>query len=168
MAEADQFRELYNACYPRVLAYASGHVGRQLGEDVVSETFAVAWRRRHEIPVPPLPWLLGVARNLLRTSRRTEIRQYELAAATARHEQFGEDTGGIVTERAAVLAALRTLPESEQELLTLVAWHGLTPKEAAKVLGCSTATFAVRLHRARRRLEKAVADTQDAAVGGRS
>jgi RNA polymerase sigma-70 factor (ECF subfamily) len=52
--------------------------------------------------------------------------------------------------------ALTSLSETDQEVLTLIAWHGLTPVEAAQVLGCSTATFFVRLHRARRRLRSAL------------
>jgi RNA polymerase sigma-70 factor (ECF subfamily) len=53
-----------------------------------------------------------------------------------------------------VLRALSELPDDDIELLTLVAWHGLTTGEAAQVLGCTKATFFVRLHRARRRLER--------------
>ena len=63
-----------------------------------------------------------------------------------------------VAERAAVLAALTWLSEDDRELLTLVAWHGLSTREAARVVGCSPATFFVRLHRARRRLQEALAD----------
>jgi RNA polymerase sigma-70 factor (ECF subfamily) len=44
------------------------------------------------------------------------------------------------------------LSASDRELLTLIAWDGLTPTEAAQALGCSRATLAVRLHRARARL----------------
>ena len=39
-------------------------------------------------------------------------------------------------------------------------WHDLTPREAAAVLGCSPATYYVRLHRARRRLERALQSTE--------
>jgi len=63
-----------------------------------------------------------------------------------------------------VLTALATLPEADRELLTLVAWHGLKPNEAAQVVGCSTAAYFVRLHRARRRLERAMADPPERAV----
>jgi RNA polymerase sigma-70 factor (ECF subfamily) len=56
-----------------------------------------------------------------------------------------------------VLAALARLGDADRELLTLVAWHGLSPREAARVVGCSAATYFVRLHRARRRLEQAMA-----------
>jgi predicted DNA-binding protein (UPF0251 family) len=53
---------------------------------------------------------------------------------------------------------MRHLRPSDQELLCLVAWDGLDHAEAALVLGCSTKTFAVRLHRARRRFEAAISN----------
>nr|WP_307871954.1 sigma-70 region 4 domain-containing protein [Micromonospora sp. U21] len=49
-----------------------------------------------------------------------------------------------------MLAALARLTEDDRELLTLMAWQNLSSREAAWVIGCSTATFFVRLHRARR------------------
>jgi RNA polymerase sigma-70 factor, ECF subfamily len=160
VTDAQRFRDLYEGCYPRVLAYASSLVGRQVGEDITSETFTVAWRRMRDIPTPPLPWLLGVTRNLTRELRRRDGRQYALAVAEAQRiitsgAQVG-DVAADVTEREAALQALATLSEADREVLTLVAWHGLGPRQAARVLGCSTATFSVRLHRARRRLERAV------------
>jgi RNA polymerase sigma-70 factor (ECF subfamily) len=160
VTDAQRFRDLYEECHPRVLAYATSLVGRQVGEDITSETFTVAWRRMQDIPPPPLPWLLGVARNLARELRRRDGRQYDLAAAEAQRISTSgaqvDDVAADVTERAAALQALARLPDADRELLTLVAWHGLGPRQAARVLGCSTATFSVRLHRARRRLERAV------------
>jgi DNA-directed RNA polymerase specialized sigma24 family protein len=49
-------------------------------------------------------------------------------------------------------AALAGLSENHREALMLVAWHGLTGARAARAAGCSPATFAVRLHRARAKL----------------
>src|SRR5262249_55372607 len=74
------------------------------------------------------------------------------------------DVAEAVAERICVLTALATLPEADRELLTLVAWHGLKPNEAAQVVGCSTAAYFVRLHRARRRLERAMADPPERAA----
>ncbi|MEU0038904.1 sigma-70 family RNA polymerase sigma factor [Streptomyces sp. NPDC006333] len=157
---AQHFRDVYEECYPRVLAYASSLVGRQVGEDITSETFTIAWRRVRDLPDPALPWLLGVARNLVRELRRRDSRQYALAAAEAQRiisgvrVDVGEDVAAVVTEREAALHALASLSDADRELLTLIAWHGLSARQAARVLGCTTATLTVRLHRARRRLEK--------------
>lgn len=158
MTDAQLFRDMYEECYPRVLAYATSMVGRQAGEDITSETFTVAWQRWGDPPADRLPWLLGVARNLIRELRRRDARQYELAVAEGlRVSTRADDMAGDVAERTTVLRALARLPAADRELLTLVAWQGLSHSAAARVLHCSTATLTVRLHRARRRLERAVA-----------
>ncbi len=161
VTHAQRFRDVYEECYPRVLAYATSLVGRQVGEDIASETFTVAWRRVRDIPHPALPWLLGVARNLVRELRRRDAHQYLLAVEEARRISSGTGSGAgdvasEVTGRHDALQALAGLPDADRELLTLIAWHGLSAKEAAQVLDCTTATLTVRLYRARRRLEKAL------------
>ncbi|WP_405144121.1 RNA polymerase sigma factor [Sphaerisporangium sp. NBC_01403] len=161
----DRFTVLYSSCYSRVHAYAVSCAGRQLAEEVASETFCVAWRRIDDVPDDALPWLLGVARNVLRESYRAEARrrslENELSAWVSAEELTTGDVAESVTERAAVLRGLAALSDGDRELLTLVAWHGLRAADAAKVVGCSTATFFVRLHRARRRLERAMAAEPD-------
>ncbi|MFJ2394645.1 RNA polymerase sigma factor [Streptomyces sp. NPDC087843] len=159
---AQHFRDVYEECCPRVLAYATSLVGRQVGEDITSETFTIAWRRVRDLPDPALPWLLGVARNLVRELRRRDSRQYALAAAEAQRiisgarADAGDDVAAVVTEREAALQALASLSDADRELLTLIAWHGLSARQAAQVLGCTTATLTVRLYRARRRLENSL------------
>ncbi|GLZ16193.1 DNA-directed RNA polymerase sigma-70 factor [Actinomadura sp. NBRC 104425] len=152
-----RFTAIYDDCRQRVWAYAAARAGRQLADEVVSETFAVAWRRLRDVPDPPLPWLLGVARNVLRDNHRAQRRREEFAREL-RHWTTASagDIADGVTERHAVLRALAALPEADREVLILVAWQGLTPRDAARVVGCSSAALRVRLHRARRRLRRAV------------
>ncbi|GLF98315.1 RNA polymerase sigma factor [Streptomyces yaizuensis] len=158
--EADRFTAVYDACRGRVWAYVVSRAGRQVADEVVSETFTVAWRRRADLPADPLPWLLGVARNVLRDTVRAEVRRESLAAEfrdwTERSAPAGEgDVADAVADRNALLTALATLADEDREILVLTAWHGLKPAEAARVVGCSAATLRVRLHRARKRLTKA-------------
>jgi RNA polymerase sigma factor (sigma-70 family) len=141
----EDFSAVYRECYPRVLVYAASHAGAQRAEDITSETFTIAWRKLDQMPSNALPWLLGIARNLVRTARR-QVWHDELTDVAA------DDDFAVVELR----AALASLSEADQEVLTLIAWHGLTPAEAAQVLSCTTATFYVRLHRARRRLRAAL------------
>ena len=153
-----RFTTLYDELYPRVHAYAASRTGRALAEEVTSETFCVVWRRFHDLPDPPLPWILGIARNVVRENYRAKARQESLAAELRHWTSEVPDIAEDVGERAAVLRALATLSDADRELLTLVAWHGLSTEEAAKVVGCTRATYFVRLHRARRRLERAMTD----------
>jgi RNA polymerase sigma-70 factor, ECF subfamily len=116
-----------------------------------------------EAPDAVVPWLLGIARNLVRERRRAVGRQAELAASldltTRAMDLMAGDIADQVVERATALRALATLSDADRETLTLVAWHGLPSREAARVVGCSQAAFWVRLHRARRRLEGAIKAT---------
>jgi RNA polymerase sigma-70 factor, ECF subfamily len=159
---ARRFAAIYQENRSRVYAFAVSKAGRQLADEILSEVFMIAWRRFGDVPEPPLPWLLAVTRNVAMSQSRTQARERSLTAEmnewVADAATAAGDIADDIADRIAVLAALATLPEPDRELLTLVAWHDLPPKAAAQVLGCSTATYFVRLHRARRRLEAAMAD----------
>ncbi len=166
MTEADRFTAIYDDCRPRVWAYVTARAGRQVADEVVSETFAIAWRRFADLPDDPLPWLLGVARNVLRDSIRAEVRRDSLAAELRSWQPPAADVAEGVAERLAVLRAMTALADDDREILILVAWQGLTPRDAAKVVGCSPAALRVRLHRARKRLLAAIDQPRPAAAGG--
>ncbi|MDG4785399.1 RNA polymerase sigma factor [Micromonospora sp. WMMD1102] len=157
MSEDEQrFVAMWTEYGPRVMAYALRHLDSDAAQDVVSETFLVAWRRLASVPDEPLPWLLVVARNTIGNLRRSGHRQARLAKELERFRQVAEPAAAadvLATERAAVLARLAALTPREREALLLVAWDGLTPGQAAKVAGCSLPAFHVRLFRARRRLQ---------------
>jgi RNA polymerase sigma-70 factor (ECF subfamily) len=156
----DRFAGLYDQYYRNVLHYALQHAEPGSAEDVASEAFLIAWRRWPDLPEPPLPWLLGVARNLLRqqaaAGRRRRLLAERIAALTSEADLTAWDAGEHVVERAAALDALALLSERDIEALTLVTWHGLDLRAAASVVGCTPPAFAVRLHRARRRLSAAL------------
>ena len=161
-AGADERFELcFRAHYADVLAYALRRLDdRARAEDVAAETFAIAWRRRREtLPADPVPWLIGVARNVIRNELRSGRRRARLHARLGHDgaERSGRDPADVVPERAAIRAALAQLAERDREVLRLAAWEQLDGRRAAAALGCSRGAYAIRLHRARRRLEKALA-----------
>lgn len=146
---------------PRVFAYVRRQCATALAQDVVSETFLVAWRRRADVPSDPLPWLLVVARNLIANKRRGEVRRDQLTEVVTRLAQVAGPGAGAdheVIERDAMLTALAELTELEREAVLLVAWDGLTNRGAAQVAGCSVRAFEVRLSRARARLARATSE----------
>lgn len=155
-----RFTTLYDTYYRRVLGYALIHAERGAAEDIASETFLIAWRRFEHVPEQPLPWLLTVARNLVHKQydkrRRRRALTDRIAALTTAEDLLAWDIAEHVVERDAALAAIGTLSERDLEILALVTWHGLDPRAAAKVVGCSAAAFFVRLHRARKRLVSAL------------
>jgi RNA polymerase sigma-70 factor (ECF subfamily) len=139
-----------------VLAYALRRTTKEEAEEVVAETFVVAWRRLNEVPDDPIPWLLGVARRVLANQRRATGRRkaldQRLASASRSTGVVTPDPAEEVAARMALDGALAQLSEWDREALLLVVWDGLDNRKAAQVMNCSAATFALRLHRARRRL----------------
>jgi len=161
--DVERFTAIYRRHHGKVLGYALAHERRGAAEDIVNETFLTAWRKLDQVPRDDaLPWLLATARRH-RLKQRDAGRRHEsiasrVAALGDGHGARVRDTGDLVAERDAGLAAFATLPERDAEVLVLSAWYGLTPSQAATVLGCSSATYFVRLHRARKRLERALKD----------
>ena len=159
---------LFTAHAADVYAFALRRTSRTAAQDVVSETFLVAWRRFDSVPDAPRPWLLGVARRVLANQRRMDGRQIAVRTRLGSPKPMAsQQDAPELAESAAqtsdsnVLAALAALTPSERDAITLVAWDGLTAEEAAIVLGCSRAAFYVRMHRARRRLAAALGKAID-------
>lgn len=76
-----RFEELFDRYYWEVRAYVLRRGPASSAEDVVAETFLVAWRRLESIDADALPWLLGVARRTLvqSASRRTSSTRFDRA-----------------------------------------------------------------------------------------
>ena len=128
----------------------------------MSETFLVAWRRLADVPTGPdtLPWLYGVARRVIANQRRGNLRRAELSSRLARESAPGPRTStpasSSTTSAARCCPPSVRLREADQEILRLAVWEELSHREIGLVVGCSEATVAVRLHRARGRLGKEI------------
>jgi len=148
-------RTIYNYCFRRVGSWA-------VAEDLVSVVFLEAWRRvDKELPNgKELPWLLGIATNVVRNRRRSE-RRY--AAALRRVSQpgsepsFADDSDERIDDEELMgraIALLARLPRREQEVFALCAWSELSYEDAAIALGIPVGTVRSRLSRARARLQE--------------
>ena len=154
-----RFDELFTENVNAVMAFALRRTYPEDAKDVVSKTFTVAWRRIEDVPPHPLPWLLGVARHVLLEQRRSEQRKNflddRLTDAARVHQFTGHvDVADSLIAQVAIRSALGRLRPSDRDVLTLVAWEGLSTTELATALGCTKATASLRLHRARRRFAK--------------
>jgi RNA polymerase sigma factor (sigma-70 family) len=143
----------------------------QLAEDLMAIVFLEAWRKRRDVkPDSVLPWLFGVAVNVLRNDRRASRRH---AAALSRmaaplpEPDFAEaiiERAGMETRMREILDEIRELAPVEQEILALCVWQGLPASDAGRALGIPEATVRTRLHRARRHLAGSVNTRLDAAL----
>jgi RNA polymerase sigma factor (sigma-70 family) len=153
-----QFRLLFDCYYRRVLAYAlRREPNRPAAEDVVAETFLVAWRRIGDVPgaEDALPWLLGVARRVLANARRTDARRDRLLARLRQGPGVevieAVDAAPLASEtRAQIIGALARLRPGDAEVLQLAVWEQLSHAQIALVLECSVNAVGIRLHRARK------------------
>jgi RNA polymerase sigma-70 factor (ECF subfamily) len=143
-----RFEAIYREHAGAVTAYARRRLPEGV-DDVVAETFLVAWRRLDHVPDDALPWLYGVARRVVSDLRRGSRRQ---AAVAERLAGLPEEASGTVERDVELIVALAAIPERDREVLMLVYWEDLEPRRVARALGCSRATVATRLWRARQRL----------------
>ena len=154
--DKDWFTDLYHDNYRMLLAYARRRVNEQTADEVLAETFLVAWRRRHEVPEGyERAWLFGVARNTIltaaRSARRLSNLRSKMRSATA--PPWADDPLEVTDWTSALLPAMRSLREADREILMLVAWEELSHDEIGRTLGITPNAVAIRVHRARKRLE---------------
>jgi RNA polymerase sigma factor (sigma-70 family) len=154
-AEA-RFRELFGEHYPAVARYVLAR-GFQAADadDLIAATFEVAWRRLDAVPggEEALPWLLSTARNFARNADRKAHREQTLVNGLAHTAAPGSEAD--LDRRAewnGVRLALAQLRPVDRDLILLVAWDGLSPTSAGRVLGLRPVTARSRLHRGRQRL----------------
>ena len=161
--------EMWREHAAAVVRYARRRVLPAEVDEVVAETFLVAWRRLDDVPAYALPWLLGVARgvsaNVRRSARRHDALTDRLGADRAIAWDGVDDAFMSLGE--SLERALDALRPDDRELLTLLAWDGLSREQAATALGISRGTLAVRLHRVRRRVRNLL-DEQDIEIGPRA
>jgi RNA polymerase sigma factor (sigma-70 family) len=144
---------IFNYCFRRI-------GDRETARDLLQVVFLEAWRRRDK-ELPPdkvLPWLYGIATNVLRNQRRSERR---FAAAVRRMPRgdaapdFADGAGERLDyerQAQAGLARLRALPKREQDVFVLCVGMELTYEEAAFALDIPIGTVRSRLSSARARL----------------
>jgi RNA polymerase sigma-70 factor (ECF subfamily) len=159
------FELAYRTWGTAVLRYSLRRsTSREDALDVVAETFAIAWRRRADLPVEPEevgPWLFGIARLCLANTARGTARAGRLGErlASSLFDAAVPDPASVhegQADRLLMRRVLEQLSAEDRELITLIAWEGLTPAQAATALGLSAGAARVRLHRARTRLRKAL------------
>jgi RNA polymerase sigma-70 factor (ECF subfamily) len=162
--DAAGFAELYRrhvgtvyAWFHRRLAWAAA--------DLTAETFAQAWlsrrRFRDQRDGSVLPWLLGIARNVLRESVRGDIVETRARARLGLPLDLATEDGFAHVEdrlspRRALAAAVDALPEHERRALELRVVRELPYSEIADRLAVRPAAARLRVSRALRRLAASI------------
>jgi RNA polymerase sigma-70 factor (ECF subfamily) len=126
-------------------------------DDVAAEVFTVAWRRLDVVPDGPDAerWLYAVARRSLSNQRRSLDREAKRIERAANDQRRAATNQGA--DRISFLQAWFSLPREDAEILRLVGWAGIGLDQLADRLGCRRGAAAMRLSRARQRLESLIA-----------
>ncbi|WUI00314.1 RNA polymerase sigma factor [Spirillospora sp. NBC_00431] len=175
-SEPERFAGLYDRHHGIIHRYLARRLGRDRADDLMAETFLVAFRRRerYDLGRPDArPWLFGIATNLVAQHRREEARFWRLIARTG-VDQSVESPIDQVTDRVSaqgmrgeLAAVLARLPRGQRDVLLLSAAGGLTAGEIAAALGIAEGTVHSRLSRARKKTSDALGGTDPRETGER-
>jgi RNA polymerase sigma-70 factor, ECF subfamily len=162
LSEPEAFELIFERHFDAIHKYLHRRVGRDLADEVAAETFAVAFERRASCRAggSALPWLYGIATNLLRHQFRAERRQLRAYARRGVdqgivYENGAEGHGSSFGPRLA--SALAVMRPRERDALLLYALCDLSYDEIAVALGVPTGTVRTWLHRARRTAQHVLA-----------
>ena len=172
---ADAMRSLYDDHAGSLLAYLARRVGRDVGEDLLAETFRVAIESYPTFDASrgsERGWLFGIATNLLRRHWRTERRRLlALQRSSSGIARVADPLLGIADgvanridaehDAARVLAAVVDLPAEDRDLLILSGWEHLNSTEIGQALDIAPTTVRSRLRRIRTDLQIAIETLQD-------
>jgi RNA polymerase sigma-70 factor (ECF subfamily) len=163
VAEPEVFTIIFDRHYRSVYRYLSRRVGNTVADDLAAETFILAFERRaayRPSSKRALPWLLGIAINLLAHHRRSEARHLRAlaasnsAASTPPSQEAAPRDDAEMSQR--LVAGLEQLDDYDREVLLLYAWAELKYEEIADVLDIPVGTVRSRLNRARRNVRRAL------------
>ncbi|MER6944037.1 RNA polymerase sigma factor [Nonomuraea sp. NPDC000554] len=168
LTEPEAFAELFDRYSAMLYRYVSKRLGPEPAEDLVGETFLVAFSRRksYDLAYPDArPWLFGILTKLISRHRRTEAARYrafQRAPVDAEVESPADRVAAGVTAQASrpeLARALAALPAKDRDVLLLIAWGDLSYEEVARALDIPVGTVRSRLNRGRRKVRAALGDT---------
>jgi RNA polymerase sigma-70 factor (ECF subfamily) len=136
LTDEHRLEELFRSHADAVLTFLRHRTDPETAQDVLTETFLIAWRKLGEVPQDPRGWLYGVARRVLANNVRSAGRTAAIVDRLLTETRFVPGDTGIddAIHRHDVLMALAELPEADREVLLLAGWYDLTGAQAAQTL----------------------------------
>jgi RNA polymerase sigma factor (sigma-70 family) len=160
------FAEIFERHFAVIDGYLERRVGRDRADDLGAEVFRIAFQQRDRfrpLRETALPWLYGIASNIVHQEERSEMRRLRALARLEGQgvdpepaaERVGERLDAEVMRRP-LFDALSRLETRDRTVLLLVAWEELTYEEVAEALDVPLGTVRSRLNRARRIVREAL------------
>ena len=159
--DEEEFAGFYRAEYPEVVRTAFLLTqDRATAEDVAQDSFAqlyAHWKKVSNYDRPDA-WVRRVAIRLCGKHMRKRGRA--LAALERREKAEEQHLSDLDLAR-----ALRSLPGSQRAAVVIFYFEDRPITEVAEILGCSTSTAKVHLHRARKKLAERLGEVLDDVTG---
>ncbi len=155
-----RFAEMYETFFRPLYGYCIRRATPDRVDDLVAETFLIAWRRIDDVPTgeEALPWLYAVAFKVLGNQWRSQTRQRRLedkmSAIGTTHVSSTEDFIVTGQESRQVLEAVSRLKRTDQEILKLAMWEEVSHADITVILGISPGAVKQRLYEARKNLTR--------------
>jgi len=166
--DPESFAAIFDRHAPHIQRYLARRLGREVADDLVAETFLVAFDKRHRYDADrpdARPWLYGIATRLVSQHRRAEVRRYRLHQAAGPQPDVDSHADRVAADvsaqalRGRLAAALAVLSTADRDVVLLIAWEQLTYEEVATALAIPVGTVRSRLNRARRKVREALSTT---------
>jgi phosphoribosylaminoimidazole-succinocarboxamide synthase len=163
--EPARFGEIFDRHADVVFRYLARRIGPDDSNDLLADVFLAAFEARSRFDSEfstALPWLYGIASNLLRKHfrrRAGELKMLDRLVAPSGPDDHVDAVADVVDAQLQVQAMtqlLEELPPGERDVLLLHAWESVTYEEIAHALDIPVGTVRSRLNRTRRRLRAGV------------
>lgn len=151
------FTTIYREHYPQILAYLRRRVAAAVAEEYCADVFGRAWANFSSLhnPQRPLPWLYGIAGNVVKEYYRGKSARQDRVEEAAELDQIAADDFSQVADLSLdINRALNALSFGDRDIIALHAWEQLSIADIAASLGITENNARVKLHRARTRLKE--------------
>ncbi len=160
--EMAAFDAIYAQTSQRVFAFQMAMTrNRQVAEDLCQTTYLKLHRAREAwiSGSPLMPWLMAIARNVFLDDARKRKRARVRVTGSGDLPEVVDPrstSAPPVGLREAIDRAIETLSPRQREAFILTKHSGLSPRDAAQVLGTSETAVKLRVHRAHNALRVAL------------
>ena len=149
-----QFVATFRSHLQDISKYLTRRVEVSQVEDLASEIFEIAWRKRDSCPEGfELAWLYKIA-GFVVSNYRKKLSRRAITVPLLDHDRSAPSAEDVALDGSSVAQAFDELSAKDRQVLSLLVFEQLSIKEIAVVLGTTENNTSQRLKRARERLAK--------------
>jgi RNA polymerase sigma-70 factor (ECF subfamily) len=147
-----QFVATFRSHLQDISKYLTRRVDVSQVEDLASEIFEIAWRKRESCPEGfELAWLYKIA-GFVVSNHRKKLSRRAITVPLLDHDRSAPSAEDVALDGSSVAQAFDELSAKDRQVLSLLVFEQLNIKEIAVVLGTTENNTSQRLKRARERL----------------